>query len=83
MRRKRKEEKHFVKCFGKMGDANNMLSVEEAVEIVLRVAQRLPPVTVSLHRALGKILAQDVVAPEPHPPYRASIKVSLSLISGI
>lgn len=60
-----------------MGEARNILAVEEAAEIVLRVAQRLPPVTVSLHHALGKILAQDAAAPDPHPPYPASIKVYL------
>lgn len=59
--------------------AASMLSVQGALEIVLRVAQRLPPQTVSLHHALGKILAQDVAAPDPLPPYPASIKVSLSL----
>ena len=58
-----------------MGEATNMLSVEEASEIVLRVAERLPPVTVPIHHALGKILAQDATAPDPHPPYPASIKV--------
>lgn len=58
-----------------MGEATEMVSVEEALEVVLRVGQRLPPVTVPLHQALGKILAQDVTAPEPHPSYPASVKV--------
>lgn len=62
-----------------MGEASTMISVEEALEIVLRVAQRLPPVTVPLQEALGKILAQQVAAPDPLPPYPASIKVSFSL----
>ncbi|MBA0702868.1 hypothetical protein Goari_027015, partial [Gossypium aridum] len=51
-----------------------MIPVDEALQIVLSVAQKLPPVTVPLHQALGKVLAQDIVAPDPLPPYPASIK---------
>lgn len=51
------------------------MSPEEALRTVLTVAQRLPPVTVPLHEALGKVLAEDVRAPDPLPPYPASIKV--------
>ena len=54
----------------------SMLSVDEALRLVLRVAQRLPRVTVPLHESLGKVLADDVTAPDPLPPYPASIKVS-------
>lgn len=61
--------------------AASMLSVQEALEIVLRVAQRLPPQTVSLHHALGKILAQDVAAPDPLPPYPASIKDGYAVVA--
>ncbi|KAL8523000.1 hypothetical protein ACS0TY_013096 [Phlomoides rotata] len=64
-----------------MGEATEMVSVEEALEVVLRVGQRLPPVTVPLHQALGKILAQDVTAPEPHPSYPASIKDGYAVIA--
>lgn len=52
-----------------------MITVEEALKTVLSVAQRLEPVTVPLHEAHGKILAQDIQAPDPLPPYPASIKV--------
>ncbi|THF98170.1 hypothetical protein TEA_014642 [Camellia sinensis var. sinensis] len=51
-----------------------MISADNALQIVLNVAQRLPPVTVSLHEALGKVLAHDITAPDPLPPYPASIK---------
>ncbi|KAK6144129.1 hypothetical protein DH2020_020949 [Rehmannia glutinosa] len=64
-----------------MGEASEMVSVQEALEIVLRVAKRLPPVTVPLHEALGKILAQDVAAPDPHPPYPASIKDGYAVVA--
>lgn len=53
-----------------------MLSVDDALQTVLRVAQRLEPVTVSLQGAVGLVLAEDVHAPDPLPPYRASVKVN-------
>lgn len=53
-----------------------MISVADALQSVLNVCQRLPPVTVSLHSALGKVLAQDIRAPDPLPPYPASVKVT-------
>lgn len=61
--------------FGYEMAENRMITVEEALDTVLNVAQRLPPVTVSLHEALGKVLAQDITAPDPLPPYPASVKV--------
>ncbi|KAL6527869.1 calnexin Cnx1 [Orobanche minor] len=64
-----------------MGEGSKMLSVEQALEIVLEVAQRLPPVTVPIHEALGKILAQDVAAPDPLPPYPASIKDGYAVVA--
>lgn len=54
----------------------SMVSVDEALRMVLAVAQGLLPVTVPLHNALGMVLAEDVRAPDPLPPYPASIKVS-------
>ena len=54
---------------------STMVSADEALRIVLSVAQRLPPVTVPLLDALGKILAEDIRAPDPLPPYPASVKV--------
>lgn len=64
-----------------MGDATKMVSVEEALGIVLRVAQRLPPVIVPLHEALGKVLVQDVAAPDPLPPYAASIMDGYAVVA--
>ena len=54
-----------------------MIPVQEAMEIVLTVARRLPPVTVPIHEALGKVLAEDIRAPDPLPPYPASVKVNV------
>ncbi|KAK2641092.1 hypothetical protein Ddye_022855 [Dipteronia dyeriana] len=58
-----------------------MKSVEEALETVLRVAQCLPPVTVTLEEALGKVLAEDIRAPDPLPPYPASIKDGYAVVA--
>lgn len=58
-----------------------MISVEEALRIVLDVSKRLPPVTVSIDDAFGKVLADDITAPDPLPPYPASIKDGYAVIS--
>ncbi|EOY33172.1 Molybdopterin biosynthesis CNX1 protein / molybdenum cofactor biosynthesis enzyme CNX1 (CNX1) isoform 3 [Theobroma cacao] len=58
-----------------------MISADEALQIVLSVAKQLPPVTVPLHQALGKVLAQDIRAPDPLPPYPASIKDGYAVVA--
>ncbi|CAI9105833.1 OLC1v1004851C1 [Oldenlandia corymbosa var. corymbosa] len=58
-----------------------MKSVEEALEIVLTVSQRLPPVTVPLQDALDKVLAEDIHAPDPLPPYPASVKDGYAVVA--
>lgn len=55
-----------------------MISADEALQIVLSVAKRLQPVTVPLQDAIGKVLAEEIRAPDPLPPYPASVKVFLS-----
>ncbi|XP_019199193.1 PREDICTED: molybdopterin biosynthesis protein CNX1 isoform X2 [Ipomoea nil] len=60
---------------------SKMVSSNEALEIVLSVAQRLPPVSVPLHQALGRVLAEDITAPDPLPPYPASIKDGYAVVS--
>jgi hypothetical protein len=55
-----------------------MLQVEEALAAVLSAAAgHAAPHAVPLQGALGLVLAEDVCAPDPLPPFRASIKVSL------
>ncbi|KAL5715482.1 hypothetical protein ACHQM5_017294 [Ranunculus cassubicifolius] len=61
--------------------SSQMISMEEALKIVLNVSQRLEPVCVPLHESLGKILAEDVRAPDPLPPYRASIKDGFAVVA--
>ncbi|KAK7300349.1 hypothetical protein RJT34_11193 [Clitoria ternatea] len=58
-----------------------MISVTDALQTVLNVSKRLPPLTVPLHDALGKVLAQPVLAPDPLPPYPASVKDGYAVLS--
>ncbi|KAM3741039.1 hypothetical protein ACB098_08G145500 [Castanea mollissima] len=60
---------------------STMVSADEALQIVLSVAQRLPPVTIPLLDALGKVLAEDIRAPDPLPPYPASVKDGYAVIA--
>ncbi|KAF4378460.1 hypothetical protein G4B88_027520 [Cannabis sativa] len=63
------------------GTKTSIVSVDEALQMVLGVAQRLPPVIVPLYDALGKVLAEDVRAPDPLPPYPASIKDGYAVVA--
>lgn len=63
-------------CCGS-NEKTEMIPTAEALSIVLSVSERLPPVVVSLHEALGKVLAEDIRAPDPLPPYPASVKVNI------
>jgi hypothetical protein len=53
----------------------SMVTIPEAQQKVLAETLPLPPVIVDLADAGGLILAEDVLAPEPLPPFPASIKV--------
>ena len=46
-----------------------MLSVEDAARRVLATARPLPPETVPLAQAVGRVLRQDVMADRDFPPY--------------
>ncbi|XP_043716434.1 molybdopterin biosynthesis protein CNX1 [Telopea speciosissima] len=58
-----------------------MIPVNDALEIVLSTAQRLEPITVPLQDAFGKILAEDIRASDPLPPYRASVKDGYAVVA--
>nr|CAD1839151.1 unnamed protein product [Ananas comosus var. bracteatus] len=60
-----------------------MISVDEALRAVLRVAERRKPtpVALALPDALGLVLAEDIRAPDPLPPYRASIKDGYAVVA--
>ncbi|HXW00856.1 MAG TPA: gephyrin-like molybdotransferase Glp, partial [Anaerolineae bacterium] len=49
-----------------------MISVEEALTIIEREVRPLPAVTLPFDQALGLVLAEDVVAVEPMPPFPAA-----------
>ena len=46
-----------------------MISVDEALELILNNASVLDRESVSIHEALGRTLVQDVVADRPIPPF--------------
>lgn len=46
-----------------------MISVDEALSIVQNTAEPLPPQTIAVEEALNYILAQDIIADRPFPPY--------------
>lgn len=49
-----------------------MIPVEQAISLILQEIQPLPPIQVSFSEALGLVLAEDVHAAEPAPPFRAA-----------
>lgn len=49
-----------------------MVSVEDALAIILRQTAPLPAVLTPLQDALGLVLAEDVVATQPQPPFPAA-----------
>lgn len=58
-----------------------MIEVGEARRRVLAALQPLAPVSVSLDEALGLVLAEDVVAREDIPPFRASAMDGYAVIA--
>ncbi len=58
-----------------------MISVEEALERILTEITPLPIITVPLSKALGHILAEDVVSKEDIPPFANSAMDGFALLS--
>ena len=58
-----------------------MLDVSEALSIILNETSPLPIETVPLHLAHGRILADTILAADPVPAYRASIKDGYAVVS--
>ena len=58
-----------------------MLAVPDALALVLDQAVPLPPESVPLTNALGRILAADVHATGPLPPFPASIKDGYAVVA--
>lgn len=51
-----------------------MISVEDAQRIVLEHCDVLGTESVDLAATMGRVLAEDVSAKDPLPPFRASVK---------
>ena len=58
-----------------------MLAVADALAIVLRETIALPASRVPLASAGGRVLAEDVTAPDPLPPFPASVKDGYAVIA--
>lgn len=58
-----------------------MIPVSEATEIVLSYAEVCATKTVTMQDALGYVLAQDIFAKDPHPPFPASIKDGYAVLA--
>jgi gephyrin len=58
-----------------------MISVADALAIVLKQAQRLAPQRVKLADSLGLILADPVAANDPLPPFPASTKDGFAVVA--
>jgi molybdenum cofactor synthesis domain-containing protein len=59
-----------------------MIPVEEAINIVLSQIHPLEPLHVPFSDALGLVLAEDVHATEPMPPFRAASVDGYAIIAG-
>lgn len=60
-----------------------MISVDEALKIVLDKIAPLPVVQIPVSESLGHVIAEDVRAKDPLPPFRASIKDGYAVISDV
>jgi molybdenum cofactor synthesis domain-containing protein len=49
-----------------------MILVEEALALIERAVQPLPPIQLPFYEALGLVLAEDIFAAEPMPPFAAA-----------
>jgi len=58
-----------------------MISVEQALEIILREVEPLPPVRVPFADALGLVLAENIQATEPMPPFKAAAVDGYAIIA--
>ena len=58
-----------------------MLSVDEALALVVQQARRLPAATVALDAALGRSLAEDIVSDIDSPPHDKSIVDGYAIVA--
>jgi molybdopterin molybdotransferase len=67
---------------GKIRSVANLISIEEARERVLEAVARLPAEPVPLSGALGRVLAEEVVAGLDVPPFRNSAMDGYAVVAG-
>jgi len=60
-----------------------LLPVPEAVDIILSHSLPLGECEVPRDEAVGLVLAQDIIADEPLPPFPASIKDGYAVIASV
>ncbi len=58
-----------------------MISVDEAVQIVLKKAKRLPPKKIRLESAQGLCLAEDIKSDSDMPPFNRSAMDGYAVIA--
>ncbi|XP_068200311.1 gephyrin [Palaemon carinicauda] len=59
----------------------HLISVEEAIEIIIKNSWQCGPKTVGMAESLGYILAEDIKANDPLPPFPASIKDGYAIVA--
>jgi molybdenum cofactor synthesis domain-containing protein len=59
-----------------------MISIEEALALVEHNVQLLPAMTIPFEQALGLVLAEDIFAAEPMPPFPAASVDGFAIIAG-
>lgn len=62
-------------------DLDRMRPPVEAREIIARFLTRMPTEHVPLVEAAGRILAEDIIAPEDHPPFPASTMDGFAVVA--
>lgn len=62
-------------------DIDRMLLPHEALEIIATHIQQLPAEGTPFHEACGRILAEDIVASDPYPPFPASTMDGYAVIA--
>lgn len=58
-----------------------LIPFEEALDLILQHTPRLDVEEVVFHQALGRVLAEDVHAAEPMPPFRASAMDGFAVVA--
>jgi molybdenum cofactor synthesis domain-containing protein len=66
----------------KTDDLNRLLHPDEALAIVLEHAHPLPIEHVALDEAAWRVIADDVIATEDHPPFPASTMDGYAVVAG-